>query len=49
MIDFIAMHAGMIGLMFFFIFFSCVVLWTLRPSAKEYYEKSALIPLEENK
>ncbi len=49
MIDYIAANAGLIGLLFFFIFFSLVVLWTFRPSAKKSYEDHALIPLEENK
>ncbi len=49
MIDYIAANAGLIGLVFFFVFFGVAVLWTFRPSAKKYYEKSALIPLEENK
>ncbi len=47
-IDFIAANAGMIGLMFFFIFFGFVTLWTFRPNAKKYYDRQALIPLEEN-
>jgi len=48
MIDYVSTHAGLIGLIFFFVFFSAVVLWTFRPSAKDAYEKQGLIPLEEN-
>lgn len=40
---------GLIGLLFFFIFFCAVAIWTFRPSAKKRYQKDALIPLEENK
>ena len=39
---------GLIGLLFFFIFFSLVTLWTFRPNAKGQYNKHAHIPLEEN-
>ncbi len=48
MMDIVTANAGLIGLLFFFIFFSAVVLWTFRPTAKKVYEKCALIPLEEN-
>ncbi len=48
MLDYISLNAGLIGLIFFFVFFITVTLWTFRPAAKESYEKHALIPLEEN-
>lgn len=38
---------GLIGLLFFFIFFSVVALWTFRPGAKGKYQEHAQIPLEE--
>ena len=41
-------HAGLIGLLFFFIFFMGVVIWLLRPGAKEQAEKDARIPLNED-
>ncbi len=47
-LDFLAANAGMIGLIFFFIFFSIVGVWTFRPSAKSDHIKHSLIPLEEN-
>ncbi len=47
MIDYISENAGVIGLLFFFVFFSAAVLWTFRPGAKETYDKHALIPLKE--
>ncbi len=47
-VDFLAEHAAMIGLLFFFSFFSLMGFWTFRPGSKEGYEKQALIPLEEN-
>ncbi len=48
LMDFITANAGLIGLLFFFSFFSAVVIWTFRPGAKRSYEKDSLIPLEEN-
>lgn len=48
MIDFLSAHAGMIGLLFFFIFFVVLVLWTFRAGSKENYNESANIPFEEN-
>lgn len=39
---------GLIGLLFFFVFFGFVVLWTFRPGAKNTYDKHGHIPLEEN-
>lgn len=38
---------GLIGLLFFFVFFCGVALWTFRPGAKKKYEKNSQIPLEE--
>lgn len=40
---------GLIGLLFFFLFFCGVTLWTFRPSAKNKYKKDAEIPLKEKK
>lgn len=48
MMDFISTHAGMIGLLFFFLFFISVTTWTLRPGAKKAYQGHANIPLEED-
>jgi cbb3-type cytochrome oxidase subunit 3 len=45
--DFISSNAGLIGLIFFFIFFCLVALWTFRPRSKKKYEEHAKIPLEE--
>jgi cytochrome c oxidase cbb3-type subunit 4 len=39
--------AGLIGLLFFFIFFMGVVLWVFRPGSKKKYSQDARIPLEE--
>lgn len=39
---------GLIGLLFFFIFFCGVTLWTFRPSAKKDYQAQANIPLKTN-
>lgn len=40
---------GLIGLLFFFMFFCAVVIWTLRPGAKNNYQKHAAIPLDDQK
>lgn len=47
MIDFIASHAGIIGLVFFVSFFIGVLVWLYRPGAKKDFEKHGNIPLEE--
>ena len=39
---------GLVGLIFFFVFFSAVTLWTFRPGAKDKYMKLGNIPLQEN-
>ena len=39
---------GLIGLIFFFVFFSVVTLWTFRPGAKNTYKELGNIPLQEN-
>lgn len=39
---------GLVGLLFFFVFFALVTLWTLRPSAKNTYKNYGNIPLQEN-
>lgn len=38
---------GLIGLLFFFIFFCTVTLWTFRPGGKKQYKEHADIPLKE--
>ncbi len=48
MIDWVSEHAGMIGLLFFVTFFTGVVIWLLRPGAKEYYKAQGQIPLKED-
>lgn len=40
--------AGMIGLLFFFLFFCGVAFWTFRPGAKKKYDEIAEIPLKED-
>jgi len=40
--------AGMIGLLFFFLFFCAVTIWTFRPGAKNTYKKHGDMPLTEN-
>ena len=39
---------GLVGLLFFFAFFTLVTLWTLRPGAKKEYQDHGNIPLQEN-
>ncbi|MCB9987860.1 MAG: cbb3-type cytochrome c oxidase subunit 3 [Rhodospirillales bacterium] len=48
MIDWIAEHAGVIGLLFFVTFFSGVVIWVFRPGSTEQYKADSQIPLKEN-
>ena len=49
MIDWLATHAGISGLLFFFFVFSGVIIWAYRPSMKESLEAHKFIPLEEDK
>lgn len=39
---------GLIGLLFFLVFFCLVSLWTFRPGAKSTYNTHAKIPLQED-
>jgi len=48
MIDFLASHATLIGLLFFFTFFCVMGVWVFRPGAKKTYKDYAHIPFEEN-
>ena len=48
MIDFLAHHAGLIGLLLFFIFFLIIAFWAFRPSKKAELQAHAHIPLKEN-
>ncbi len=45
---FASADVGMIGLLFFFVFFCAVTLWTFRPNAKKKYEEHSQIPLNTN-
>lgn len=38
---------GLVGLIFFFVFFCVILLWTLRPSAKKTYQDHGNIPFQE--
>ncbi|HPD83715.1 MAG: cbb3-type cytochrome c oxidase subunit 3 [Alphaproteobacteria bacterium] len=38
---------GLMGLIFFFLFFCAIAIWTFRPGAKKKYEELGQIPLEE--
>lgn len=49
MMDWLAGHAGVIGLLFFFSFFVGVVFWAFRPGSKDRYSADARIPLNEDK
>lgn len=48
LLDYIAANAGVIGLIFFVIFFLLVLLWLYRPGAKEQFEQHGNIPLKED-
>lgn len=47
MIAFLGQHAGLIGLLFFFVFFCAIALWVMRPGSKKIYQSSAAIPFKE--
>lgn len=47
MLDWLAAHAGMIGLLFFFTFFVLMTGWVFRPGSKQKYQANAYIPLNE--
>lgn len=49
MIDWIATHATLIGLVFFFGFFILTGLWIYRPGSRPHYNKQAYIPLQEDR
>ncbi|MGH1377937.1 MAG: cbb3-type cytochrome c oxidase subunit 3 [Alphaproteobacteria bacterium] len=38
---------GLVGLIFFFVFFCGILLWTLRPGAKKTYKEHGNIPFQE--
>lgn len=42
-------HAGTIGLLFFFVFFVALVGWIYRPGTKLRYQRYAQLPLDEGK
>lgn len=44
---FASADAGLIGLLFFFVFFIAVVVWVFRPGSKKRYDQDAHIPLKE--
>ena len=48
MIEWIASHATLVGLVFFFSFFVLTGLWIYRPGSKPCYNKHAYIPLKED-
>lgn len=48
MIEYISNNAGVIGLVFFFVFFIGVLVWTFRPNAKQHFEQQASIPLKDD-
>lgn len=48
MIDWVAQHAGMIGLLFFFIVFTFISVWVFRPGSRQFYQAQANIPLSED-
>ena len=41
-------NMGLIGLLFFFAFFCCMLLWVMRPGSKTDYQKKGEIPLNED-
>lgn len=49
MIDIIATHAPMIGLLFFFTLFLGVACWALKPSNRMKFQNYSEIPLNEDR
>lgn len=47
MIDFLATHAGPIGLVFFFVFFLAVLAWVFRPGSGARFKQYGNIPLKD--
>lgn len=47
MIDTLSHHAGLIGLLFFFSFFSAVLIYVLRPGVREHFRQCGNIPLKD--
>lgn len=47
--DWLAAHAGVIGLIFFLVFFLATTAWIFRPGAKQSYQEKASIPFKEMK
>lgn len=47
MMDMLASHAGVIGLLFFFFVFVGIALWAFRPGRKNVIESYKYIPLSE--
>lgn len=45
---FASANYGLVGLLFFFVFFLVILGWTFRKGAKSKYDQHANIPLEEN-
>jgi cytochrome c oxidase cbb3-type subunit IV len=45
--DSIADASSMLGLLFFFMLFACILVWALRPKNKARFDAAARIPLEE--
>lgn len=47
MMDWLAAHAGVIGLAFFFTFFILMAGWVYRPGSRKGYQEKAQIPFKE--
>ncbi len=45
--QFASVHAGLMGLIFFFIFFIGMIVWVFRPGSKGQYQNDAQIPFKE--
>lgn len=47
MMEYLFTHAGLVGLLFFFVFFLAVAIWVFRPGARGLYQNHAMIPFRE--
>jgi len=39
---------GLIGLLFFFVLFTAILIWLFRPGAKEHFKQQGEIPLKDD-
>lgn len=48
MMDWVSAHAGLLGLLIFFGFFTVITIWTYRPGARQHYRDQAALMLRDD-